>query len=396
MAPSRRYFQRVDHLRRLTRELGLNFLIVVAAVVAAAQVALAEGARAPEVSPWFAVPAVALVVLPLLVRARFPFAAPVAVWTLAATVSFVDGRLVPFAASVLVAGLAAALLLGNLREDRVARLGLGIVLAGAAIVVYNNPDHDPGELLFTPLLFAIAWLAGFAMRERAQQAEAAELRATQAEREREAAARVAVAEERVRIARELHDIVAHSVSVMVLQVGAVRHRLVDVSEEDREALASVEGTGRTALSEMRRLLGAMRREGDDVDLAPQPGIDGLEAVVDEVRRTGIQVDFQVDGEPFPVPHGIGVSAYRIVQEGLTNVLKHAKASRADVSVRYGDAELAIEVRDDGAGASESIPGYGLAGMRERVKIYGGDMTAGPQSEGGFTLKARLPVQERGS
>ena len=168
-----------------------------------------------------------------------------------------------FASGVYIAGMAAAFLLGNLRDAVQARIGLAVVASGAAIVVYNDPNRTAGEFVFIPLLFVIAWLAGFALRERAAQAEAAEERATHAEREREAAARIAVAEERARIARELHDVVAHAVSVMVLQVGAVRHRLPQTLEEDREALRGVEQAGRTALAEMRRLLGAMRRDGDE-------------------------------------------------------------------------------------------------------------------------------------
>ena len=160
-----------------------------------------------------------------------------------------------------------------------------------------------------------------------------------------------MAEERARIARELHDIVAHAVSVMVLQVGAVRHRLPDSLAEDGEALRGVEQTGRTALAEMRRLLGAMRREGDDLELAPQPGLDGLDALLDEVGRAGLPVRLHVDGEPVPLPRALDLSAYRIVQEGLTNALKHAHASHADVIVRYRPDELRIEVRDDGDGGS---------------------------------------------
>ena len=160
--------------------------------------------------------------------------------------------------------MAAAFLLGNLRDDVQARHRPGDRRSAAsAIVVYNIPGHATGELVFIPVLFAIGWLAGFALRERAEQAEAAEVRATLAEREREAAARIAVAEERARIARELHDIVAHAVSVMVLQVGAVRHKLPETLAEDADALRGVEQAGRTALAEMRRLLGAMRRDGDD-------------------------------------------------------------------------------------------------------------------------------------
>jgi signal transduction histidine kinase len=268
---------------------------------------------------------------------------------------------------------------------------LAIVLGGAAIVVYNDPTHDPGEFVFTPLLFAIGWLAGFALRERGEQAEAAELRATLAEREREAAARVAVAEERTRIARELHDIVAHAVGVMVLQVGAVRHNLSGARPEDRNALEDVEQTGRTALVEMRRLLSAMREDGED--LALKQGLDNLEPLFEQVGRAGLPVRLHVEGEPQQLPRALDFTSYRIVQEGLTNALKHAHASQADVTVRYGPDELGIEVRDNGGGeAHNGNPGFGLVGIRERVKIYGGDMTAGAAGGGGFVLSARLPLR----
>ncbi len=370
-------------------------MVVAAAIAAACQVGLGEGDAEPTTSAWFAVPAITVLVLALLGRRRFPFAAPASVWIAAAGLSFVDGRLVPFAASAFIAGFAAAFLLGNLKDASQARFGLAIVLAGAAIVVYNDPSHDPGELVFTPLLFAIGWLAGFAMRGRTEQIEAAEVRAAEAERAREAAARIAVAEERARIARELHDIVAHAVSVMVLQTGVVRHRLTGGSEEDRQALEGVEQTGRTALTEMRRLLGAMRTEDDDAELTPQPGLGNLEELVDQVGRAGLPVLLRVEGEPQELADGLDVSAYRVIQEGLTNALKHANASRADVTVNYGVADLGITVRDDGDGPSEHDPGYGLVGMGERVKIYGGEMTAAPGGDGGFVLTARLPLHGDG-
>src|SRR5687768_7836604 len=221
----------------LVRRHAFDVLIAVAALEIALEVGIADDSpNAPSSTLWFAVPAAAAVVLPLLARRRFPFAAPALVWLLAAAFSFVDGRLIASAATASVAGMAAAFLLGNLRDVVQARIGLAVVLGGAAIIVYNNPSHDSGELIFVPILFAIGWLAGFALRERAEQAEAAELRALHAEREREAAARIAVAEERARIARELHDIVAHAVSVMVLQVGAVRHKLPQTLAEDKDAL----------------------------------------------------------------------------------------------------------------------------------------------------------------
>jgi len=368
-------------------------LIVVAAVESALEVALRhDSLRAPRTTLWFAVPAIALLVLPLLGRRRFPFAAPASVWLLGAALSFVDGRLVVFTATAFVAGMAAAFLLGNLGDTVQTRIGLAVALSGAAIIVYNNPDHAPGDFIFTPVLFAIAWLAGFALRERAAQAEAAEERATHAEREREAAARIAVAEERARIARELHDIVAHAVSVMVLQVGAVRHKLPETLPNDKDALKAVEQAGRTALAEMRRLLGAMRPDGEDLELAPQPGLDTLASLLEEVRRAGLPVRLQVDGEPFPLPRALDLSAYRIIQEGLTNALKHARASQADVVVRYGSDDLQIEVRDDGGGTSPNDGlGHGLVGIRERVKIYGGQMSAETATGGGFILSTRLPL-----
>ena len=371
----------------LARRYGFDVLIVLAAVGGAFEVVFGDAAAAS----WFAALAVALVVLPLLARRQFPFAAPVAVWLLAAGLSFLDGRLLS-GPSVFVAGMLAAFLLGNLRDIVQARVGLAIVLGGAAIIVYNDPTHAPGNFIFTPVLFAIAWLAGFALRERVVQTEAAEERAAYAERERDAAARIAVAEERARITRELHDIVAHAVSVMVLQVGAVRHRLPQTMEEDRDALRRVEQAGRVALAEMRRLLGALRRDGDDLELAPQPGLDRLDSLVEDVGRAGLPVRLHVDGDPLPLPRAIDVSAYRIVQEGLTNVLKHAGASHAEVTVRYRPGELQVDVVDNGAGATRSDGlGRGLVGIRERVKIYGGEMTAGPAPQGGFGLRARLPI-----
>jgi signal transduction histidine kinase len=383
----------MSRLWPLARRHGFDVLIVITAVESALEVAFRDNpGRTPQTTLWFAVPAVAGGVLLLLGRRRFPFGAPAIFWLGAAAVTFLDGRLVVFTYGVELAGLAAALLLGNLRSAEQARTGLAIVVGGAALIAYNDPNHTPGELIFIPILFVIAWLVGFALRERAAQAEAAETRASHAERERETAARIAVAEERARIARELHDIVAHAVSVMVLQVGAVRHRLPDELADDRDALRDVEGAGRAALTEMRRLLGAMRRDGDGVELTPQPGLGSLEPLLDEIRRAGLAVDLHIEGERVPLPHAIDLSAYRIVQEGLTNALKHAHASHADVVVRYRPDELQIDVRDDGHGPSTSDGlGHGLVGIRERVKLYGGQMSAGATNGRGFILSTRLPL-----
>jgi signal transduction histidine kinase len=380
----------------LLRRYAFDAVIVVAALEIAVEVAFRDDPRAPTATAWFTAPAMALLVLPLLLRRRFPFAAPTAVWAVAAVLSFVDGRLVVFSITASVAGMAAAFLLGNLSDDTQARAGLAVVIAGSATVVYNNPDHAAGEFLFAPVLFAIGWLAGYALRERAAQAEEAEERAARAERERETAARIAVAEERARIARELHDIVAHSLSVMVLQVGTVRRKLPDTAADDREALTDVEQAGRTALAEMRRLLGAMRRDGDEVELEPQPGLDRLESLLAEVRRTGLRVELRVEGEPYVLAPATDLSAYRIVQEGLTNVLKHAQASQAKVELHYDPRQLRIDVQDDGTGngATDGL-GHGLVGVGERVKIYGGEMSAARVPGGGFLLSASLPV-DRGA
>jgi signal transduction histidine kinase len=390
-----RYVQRVSRIRYVAREYWFELLIAFLAI--AGMLELVVGRHSPAAPPTtlgIAIPTVGALVLLLLARRRFPFAAPAAYWLLAAAISFADGVLLAFVGSLSIVGLASAFLLGNLRNPLKAGAGLIITLVGIVIVVYNIPGETVSDLVFIPLRFVVAWVAGYALRERAEQAEAAEERAAHAEREREAAARVAVAEERARIARELHDIVAHAVSVMVLQVGAVRHKLPDAQAEDRDALRGVERAGRTALAEMRRLLAAMRREGDEAELLPQPGLDGLDSLLDEIGRAGLPVELHVDGDPFPLPRGVDLSAYRIVQEGLTNALKHAHASDADVTVRYRPDGLEIEVRDNGDGsATNDGLGHGLVGVRERVKIYGGRMTAGTATDGGFVLRTRLPLSE---
>jgi signal transduction histidine kinase len=387
------YVQGMERIRLLASRYGFDALIVIAALESAIEAAIEnDHLRDPQTASWFAAPAIALMVLALLGRRRFPFAAPASVWLLGAALSFVDGRLVSHTAGAYLAGMAASFLLGNLRDERQGRLGLAVVLGGAAIVAYNDPHHATGDLVFVPVLFALLWVGGFALRERAARAEAAEQRALHAEQERESAARLAVAEERARIARELHDIVAHAVSVMVLQVGAVRHNLPAEQRDDRTALEAVERAGRGALAEMRRLLGAMRNDGDDPELAPQPGLDRLTALVEEVERAGLPVRVEIDGDPLSLPRGIDISAYRIVQEGLTNALKHANATHVEVALHYAPHELRIEVCDNGAGAVASdSPGYGLVGVRERVKLYGGEMTAGAGSGGGFVLTTRLPL-----
>jgi signal transduction histidine kinase len=385
-------------VKRLARRHGLDLMIVAAAVAAVVEVLLrSDDPHAVRTAPIIAALAVLLLVLPLLARQRSPFLAPTWLWLLAAALSFLDGRLVVSSSSVYAAGMVAAFLIGSLHDERQGRAGLAIVAGSAAIIVLNDPAHSLNEVLLVPATFALAWLGGFAQRERAEEALRAEERARHAEREREVAARIAVAEERARIARELHDIVAHAVSVMVLQVGAVRHRMPADFSEDVEALRGVEETGRSALGEMRHLLGAMRHGDDGPELAPQPGLGRLDALLQEIRRAGLPVELHIDGEPFGLPVAIDLSAYRIVQEGLTNALKHAHASEAHVHIRFAADELRIQVSDDGDGAADPVGhGHGLVGVRERVKLYGGEMTAGTANGGGFRLTTSLPLSGYGS
>jgi signal transduction histidine kinase len=238
------------------------------------------------------------------------------------------------------------------------------------------------------LIAAAAWALGRALAERGRRTMTLEERAGRLEREHEAA----VADERARIARELHDVIAHSVSVMTVQAGAARLLLEEDAARARDSLLAVEGTGRQALGEMRRLLGILRGDEEEMRLAPQPGIADIGSLVEHVRAAGLPVDVVVEGEPQPLPPGIDLAAYRVVQEALTNALKHAGAARAAVEIRYGPSALDLSVVNDGHVARNGRAGHGLVGMRERVALYGGEFDAGPRREGGYAVRARLPLE----
>ncbi|QBR93872.1 sensor histidine kinase [Nocardioides euryhalodurans] len=376
---------------------GLDLLIVVTAAVTVGGTLLRDDLEHPD-GLRFLIGLVGITgsVLVLLARRRFPFAAPAATWLVCAALSFMDGQLIANGAGILIAGMGAAVLLGSVRNASLARLGLVIATAGAVTVVRNAPDSTTDDFISVPVMFGLGWLVGWALRERTERTEAAEERARLAEVEREAAARVAVAEERGRIARELHDVVAHAVSVIVLQVGAVRHRMPDSAAADREALRDVEEAGRTALTEMRRLLAAMRDDDAGPELGPSPGLDHLDRLVRDVRAAGLDVRVEVRGLPVDLPRGLDLSAYRIVQEALTNSLKHSGADRAEVVVEYAPDELCLQVRDHGRAVERSRidgidGGHGLVGIRERIKLFDGALSVGPAPGGGFLLRARLPL-----
>ncbi len=261
-----------------------------------------------------------------------------------------------------------------------------------------------GSLHFTDVAFIMItyggpWLAGHLLRMRGQRvAELSEL-ASSLERARHAEAQQAVAAERTRIARELHDIVAHSLSVVTIQTQAVRRRLGAGHSAEAGDLAAVETTARQAMAEMRRLFGVLRAVGEPLALAPQPGLDQLPALLDEVRRTGLDVEVSTDGARCPLPPGVDLAAYRVVQEALTNARRHAPgASRVSLRLSYHPHELELLVRDDGHGPARPAAegGHGLLGMRERVTLYGGSLTTGPTPGGaGYTVHARIPYRTGG-
>jgi signal transduction histidine kinase len=266
--------------------------------------------------------------------------------------------------------------------------------ATAAVVVAMTIAYAiAGSFAYPALvLFVATWVFGDNMRTRRAYFAELEEKAEHLEREREANVKRAAAEEQARISRELHDVIAHNVSVMTVQAAAAR----DVFDADparaREALASIEKTGRAALTELRRLLGSVR-EGGRPELAPQPGLGAVDELVGQVRSAGLDVHLSVEGDRTPLPEALDLSAYRIVQEALTNTLKHASAHRAWVDIRYTPSAVQVSVRDDGSGESVTNGGggRGLVGMRERVDLFGGELEAGPSVGGGFRVSARLPI-----
>ncbi|MGH3038056.1 MAG: sensor histidine kinase [Gaiellaceae bacterium] len=322
--------------------------------------------------------------------------APLAVLAVAIAISLVANAVALLdAATTLAVGLVvAAYSVGAHTQGLRASIG---VTGIAALIAANVADQlSAGDLLFISLILGGAWLAGRAMRNRRERERVLERLTVDLEREREEKARAAVAEERVRIARELHDVVAHAISVIVLQARGGRRSLATDPEETREALDTIEATGSAALAEMRRLLGMLRRDDEEISLAPQPSLRYIDALVAQVRDAGLPVELSIEGEPVEVPPGVDLSAYRIVQEALTNALKHAGPATARVIVRYGDHDLELEVADTGAGADPDGAGHGLVGMRERVSLYGGKVEAGPGDGGGFAVRARLPLDSEPS
>ncbi|GAA4588492.1 sensor histidine kinase [Planotetraspora phitsanulokensis] len=287
-------------------------------------------------------------------------------------------------------------------------VGVFTAISVVVITVLPATDSDLLDFSFVVLLLGSAWVLGDSARVRRLHTAGLEARAVWLARERDFEATRAVTAERARIARELHDVVAHHVSMMVIQAEAGPVAAEHDMPEAVRAFDTIAGTGRQALVEMRRLLSVLRKEtdGPEPSLVPQPGVAQLPGLVERVRQTGLAATLHVEGEPVPLSAGVELSAYRIVQEALTNAVKHAGKVPVRVHVRYDRQDLRIEVRDDGpaararpTGGDDGAPhggnGHGLIGMRERAHLFGGELTAGPDPEGGFTVRARLPLGSTG-
>jgi signal transduction histidine kinase len=337
--------------------------------------------------------------LPLAARRRFPLA--VLATSVASGLAFAALGLPPEILGLAI--LVAVYSVAAYGDRWVALAGLAVAEVGLAAVQLTPGRTGADTLVINNMgVVAVAWLLGhFAHNYRAYAARLEE-RTAELERAREALARRAVTEERLRLARELHDVVAHAMSVIAVQSGVGAHVATTQPKEARKALAAIEATSRAALTELRRLLGVLRQEDEPQgDLAPVPGLADLDGLLAEVAKAGLAVRLQVEGRPAPLPAGVDLSAYRIVQEALTNVVKHAGPARAQVAIRYRDHEVMVEVIDDGRGVAaptgdgRARVGHGLIGMRERVAVFGGDLEAGPRSDGGFRVAARLPLAVEG-
>ena len=371
-------------MRELLARRWLDGLLVILAVLAQVELWIEPP---PGASGPVAALAALLWTLPLLLRRRFPFGAPAVVFATLALETFLSGDVVA-SSGVNPFALFAAFAIAGTHPDQRAALTLGAIGYGAmaTIVLMDDPPTESVVAIF--LVAATSWAIGRALADRDRRAAELEQRAERLEREQQTAA----LEERARIARELHDVIAHSVSVMTVQAGAARLLLDDDPERAREPLLAVEETGHQAMGEMRRLLGILRGTDGDTGLAPQPGVAQLEALVAHVRSAGLPVELTVEGPPRALAPGVDLAAYRVVQEALTNVLRHAGAARAHVRVGYAPDALELDVVNTGeVTVNGRAHGHGLAGMRQRVVLYGGELDAGPSKEGGYAVHARIPA-----
>ena len=347
---------------------------------------------------WVAVLLLALFTLPFGLRARRPLLVTFVAYAAGAVgVAVIEDLSVIAAPFVIV--LLGAYTTGAIQDVRRGIVGLGLSWVLVALVALQADDVIIGDFIFPGTFAFVAWAIGRVVRQRTLIAAELHEQALRADEDREEAAARAVADERRRIAREMHDVVAHSVSVMVVQAGGARRILEQDPERAVAAAAQIELTGRGALAEMRHLLSAFAPDDMQAAREPQPGLGGLDALVRRAEEAGLDVTVRREGEPRVLPSGLDLAAYRVVQEGLTNVVKHASPTRCLVVVRWGDDALELRVADagpTGAGAHPALGGgggHGIIGMRERVQVFGGDLHAGPRPGGGFELRAVLPLAD---
>jgi signal transduction histidine kinase len=328
-------------------------------------------------------------------RRRQPFPALVACLAAGVALALVTG-VAPFVAGLVPVLLLVYAIAAYGRDEREQWAGLALAAAASLATCAAVPRlWTASNVIFNLAVIAALWLVGMAVHARSRRADRLAARAVRAEQEREAAARAAVAEERARIARELHDVIAHAVSVMLIQTGAAEQTVASDRAAAEQALATVRRTGKGALLELRRLLDLLREHDDTQETSPQPGIEDVAPLVEQLRRAGLRVRLERTGACAAMTPGVGLAVYRIVQEALVNVLKHAPGARATVAVHATPEAVEVEVLDDGRDAppptAHSNGGHGLVGMRERVQLYGGSFEAGPRPGGGFRVAATLPL-----
>jgi signal transduction histidine kinase len=330
--------------------------------------------------------------IPLLLRRRHP----AGVFTAVTFVAFLQWAFEIHVYTFDMALLVALYTVAAYSARRYAVAALAVAEVGVILAALRWWHGSVGSLVAPAAVLAAGWILGDNIRTRRAYLAELEERAARLERERDNQAQVAAAAERARIARELHDVVAHHVSVMVVQADGAAYALDDAPHRSRAALATISTTGRQALAEMRRLLGVLRSDPEDADLQPQPGVAQLTDLLAQLRSTGLPVNLVVEGVPTPLPTGMDLTAYRLVQEALTNALKHGGPRvRATVRICYLEDQLEIQVEDDGRGpqpeSAGNPAGHGLVGMRERAAVYGGEVATGPRAGGGYRVVARLPL-----
>jgi signal transduction histidine kinase len=332
--------------------------------------------------------------LPLAARRRFP--GTVLALCVATGLAFATLFMPPFLLGPAI--LVAVYSVAAYGDRKVSLAGLAVAEIGLAAVWLTPAMLERSTFLLFMGVIAVAWVLGHFVGDRQVYAAQLEERTAELEQAREELARQAVTEERLRLARELHDVVAHAMSVIAVQSGVGAHVAASRPEEVGKALAAIEATSRGALEELRRLLGVLRQDSEpQASLTPVPGLANLDSLLAEVGKAGLAVRVRVEGTPLPLPAGVDLSAYRIVQEALTNVVKHAGPAHAQVTIGYRDQDVTVEVTDDGGGAVASAThgrvgtGHGLIGMRERVAAFNGHLEVGPCPGGGFRVAARLPL-----